>query len=129
MYQKILIGSSKIIKPSSELFLDYYLTKKEPCEEERYGIRITAYDSKAKRSEREQVHSVFDQKEKAESFCYSLILNQVTPIALQNIIEDYIFQCTGAGRKITNQKKQRKKRREWSERREAMGEEEGFKKA
>ena len=93
MYQKTLIGSSKLTVSSSELFLDYYLIKKKmkQCEEDGYGIRITVYDPRVKTSESEQVYSIFTRREDVESLCYILMLNQVTPVTLWDIIEDYIL--------------------------------------
>lgn len=90
MYQKTLIGSSRMT--SSELFFVYFIIEKTEklWEEGGYGIQISAYDAEKKRIEAEQVHSVFVQREEAESFCYILILNQVTPVTLRDIIEDYI---------------------------------------
>ena len=96
MYQEILIGSSKVVLSSSaELFTKYYMIRQpDICLEDEYfdayGLRVTASQKKNGIIECEEIPFVSTDREEMEALCYTLILNQVTPVSLRDIIDDYI---------------------------------------
>lgn len=78
--------------------LDYYMMRESICDDYcdliRYGAKIvktTGYGGGGKTVEIKQINNIFYREEEADRFLKLIMRNQVTPITLMDVVEDYII--------------------------------------
>lgn len=79
--------------------LEYYLIPENIsqmyCDLKSYGVKVkkTIYsEGGGKTVETKQINNVFYRKNEAEEFIRLILRNSVTPVALRDVVDDYIIE-------------------------------------
>ena len=87
------------MKENAGVVLEYYLISEKISESyselKSYGVRINKishYDGGGKTVEMKQINNIFYRKPDAEEFLKYIMKNQVTPVSLRDVAEDYVIE-------------------------------------
>lgn len=93
MERSILYKSQTV----EDMELDYYIIaddiSKKHCNLESYGVRIiktVCSEGGGKSIDSSQINNIFYRRSDIESFMELIVRNEVTPITLRDVVEDYI---------------------------------------
>ena len=95
MERSIFYNSQNI----NDMYLDYYIIADDIsasyCSLETYGVRIvkTVYlEGGGKTVESKQINNIFYKSADIERFMDIIVKNEVTPVTLPDVIDDYIAE-------------------------------------
>lgn len=97
--EKEELYTKEYMNEDAGVLIEYYLITETISEEypelKSYGVKInkvTHYDGGRKSAEMKQINGIFYRRRDAEEFLEKISRNQVTPVILSDVTEDYIIE-------------------------------------
>lgn len=98
------------MKENTRVVLEYYLISEKISENysdlKSYGVRINKishYDGGGKTVEMKQINNIFYRRHDAEEFLKCIMKNQVTPVSLRDVAEDYVIESLEKAKHIDSE--------------------------
>ena len=98
MNDEVFCGRVKL-RAVSDMILDYYMIRESICDDYcnlmRYGAKVvktTRSPGGGKVIELKQINNIFYREDDADEFIKLIMRNEVTPVTLMDVVEDYIIE-------------------------------------